>query len=780
MEGKNMKMDEEAEGMEAENEKVQEGEMENAESENAESENAESENAESDSAESENDNVESENDNVESENDNVESENDNVESENDNVESENDNVESENDNVESENDNVESENEDARGECEEPSSKKNPKENDSSSVIDRNTLWSDLYISRPFLKVLYEGKLNNPTFIQRDVIPLALEGKSILANSETGSGKTLAFVLPILERLLHSPNIKMRSYNPRSICITKSLILLPTRELALQCYDVVKSMTKYVPITYSLFCGGIDVKQQEHEYKKKKDIFICTPGRILDLLLNSSSDFINYLEVVVFDEADKLLELGFKEECLKVLDVCKFKKQILFFSATLTRDIKELANFSLKNPIFIQSGVDNRKVDSKGEIIPSCISNKKILKSFKISEKLNQEFVNIVNEKYRRAALLHLCSNVYKNHAIIFFKTKKETHLMYLIFSLFNFKCAELHGSLTQKKRIESILKFKKNEVDFLLCTELASRGLDIDHILYVINYNLPSNVIKYVHRIGRTARIGKDGTSSTLYRPNEKTDVKKIIKGLKKSKNAKIFRRNISNDSILHWDNLLRKKKKQIKEMIKEEKENKEIDKATKSIEKIKNLIQFKEEIMSRPPREWFLTNKEKLHLRKLNMKNDMLCDGSTGESGENHTRGERACKNQTDGNGVRRKDTDREGACRKNSDKKKSRKDKKKNQKRDKEEDKSKLKNFRSIIRELKLNVLVNGKGKMEKSKNVKGVRKNWQKNKNGAGVQGGKVGKGINRDNNANSGRIGNGAKNGNNPPRSAAQFKKRKRS
>lgn len=150
------------------------------------------------------------------------------------------------------------------------------------------------------------------------MIPLALEGKSILANSETGSGKTLAFVLPILERLLQSVNIKMRRNNMKgSYNITKALILLPTRELSLQCYDVIRSLTKYVTITYSLFCGGIDIKQQEYEFKKRNDIFVCTPGRILDLLLNSSSDFINYLEIVVFDEADKLLELGFKEECLK-------------------------------------------------------------------------------------------------------------------------------------------------------------------------------------------------------------------------------------------------------------------------------------------------------------------------------------------------------------------------------------------------------------------------------------------------------------------------------
>ncbi|GAW83879.1 DEAD/DEAH box ATP-dependent RNA helicase [Plasmodium gonderi] len=595
-------------------------------------------------------------------------------------------------------------------------------ESNSSGVIDRNTLWSDLYLSKAFLKVLYENKFNHPTFIQRDVIPLALEGKSILANSETGSGKTLAFVLPILERLLHSPNIKMRNHNSRSNCITKSLILLPTRELALQCYDVVKSMTKYVSITYSLFCGGIDVKQQEYEYKKKKDIFICTPGRILDLLLNSSSDFVNYLEVVVFDEADKLLELGFKEECLKVLDVCKFKKQILFFSATLTRDIKELANFSLKNPVFIQSGNDSRKVDEKGEYIPSCIiSNKKMLKFFKISGKLNQEFVNIVNEKYRRAALLHLCSNVYKNHAIIFFKTKKETHVMYLIFSLFNFKCAELHGSLTQKKRIESILKFKKNEVDFLLCTELASRGLDIDHILYVINYNLPSSVVKYVHRIGRTARIGKEGTASTLYRPNEKVDVKKIIKGLKKNKNSKIFRRNISNDSILHWDELLKKKRKKIKEIIMQEKENKEIDKATQSIEKIKNIIQFKDEIMSRPPREWFITNKEKMHLRRLNMKSEKL--------GDNSKRGNADEKGVNDVRNRRGKDKRK----RKNNEDDEEEIGEKEEEKEREKEEKRKLKSYRSIIRELKLNVLFKGKGKFDMSENGKRSRNNnWGKHK------------------------------------------------
>ncbi|CRH02934.1 DEAD/DEAH box ATP-dependent RNA helicase, putative [Plasmodium relictum] len=571
---------------------------------------------------------------------------------------------------------------------------KNANDNCDNNIIDKNSLWSDLYISRPFLKVLYELKFNNPTFIQKDVIPLALEGKSILANSETGSGKTLAFVLPILERLLHSPNIIMRKNNPKSLSITKSLILLPTRELALQCYDVIRSLTKYVLITYSLFCGGIDIKQQEYEYKKKKDIFICTPGRILDLLLNSSSDFINFLEIVVFDEADKLLELGFKEECLKILDVCKFKKQILFFSATLTNDIKELVNFSLKNPIFIQSG-QNFEMDKK------FTKSDKILKTFKISENLKQEFVNIVQEKYRKAALLYLCNNIYKNHAIIFFKTKRETHLMYTIFKMLNFKCAELHGSLTQKKRIESILKFKKKEVNFLLTTELASRGLDIDHVLYVINYNIPSNVIKYVHRIGRTARIGKEGTASTLYLLKEKIHVKKIIKGLKKNKNLKIFKRNIAKDNILHWYNILKKNKEKIKKTLEQEKTEKEIEKSQKSIEKIKNLITYKDEILNRPPRTWFLTKKEKIDLKKSTKKNNELYDSINGKK--------KLFLNENN----------------KDSKIKKRAYNLEKNRKiKNNDEEKKKLKSYQTIIKDLKLNILHN---KSKSSKHILKDNKN-----------------------------------------------------
>ncbi|KAI4835201.1 ATP-dependent RNA helicase DRS1 [Plasmodium brasilianum] len=585
----------------------------------------------------------------------------------------------------------------------------------SSGLIDKDTLWSDLYISRPFLKALYELKFNNPTFIQKDVIPLALEGKSILANSETGSGKTLAFVLPILERLLHSPSVKMRKGSKKNISITKGLILLPTRELALQCYDVIKSLTKYVLITHSLFCGGIDTKQQEYEYKKKKDIFVCTPGRILDLLLNSSNDFINFLEIVVFDEADKLLELGFKEECLKILDVCKFKKQILFFSATLTKDIKELANFSSKNPIYIQS--ENRRISascgSKEEIEGSISTpvikrnSKSAFKTFKISEKLKQEFVDIREERYRKAVLLHLCSNVYKKNAIIFFKTKWETHVMFLTLTLLKFKCAELHGALNQKKRIESILKFKKEEVDFLLCTDLASRGLDIEHIRYVINYNLPTNVVKYIHRIGRTARLGKDGTASTLYLHNERMDIKKILKGLRKSENSKIFKRSISNDNILRWGKLLEKNKEKLNEILEQEKADKELEKSTKAIEKIKNFIEFQDEILNRPAKKWFLTNKERFNLKKLNAKSDSLslCNYSNNNKEKN-------LLNNSDNNAatsVRSNNVREKGKRRNNS------KNNRSNKSSEEQEEKRKLNSYRSIIRDLKLNILTNNKSKL-----------------------------------------------------------------
>ncbi|SCN63766.1 DEAD/DEAH box ATP-dependent RNA helicase, putative [Plasmodium chabaudi chabaudi] len=598
-------------------------------------------------------------------------------------------------------------------------------------LIEKNTLWSDLHISRPLLKVLYELKFENPTYIQKDVIPLALEGKSILANSETGSGKTLAFVLPMLERLLYSPNIKLRKENRKSVNITKALILLPTRELAMQCYDVINSLIKYSPITCSLFCGGIDPKEQENEYKKKKDIFVCTPGRILDLLLNSSNDFIDYLEIVIFDEADKLLELGFKEECLKILDVCKFKKQILFFSATLTKDIKELANFSLRNPIFIQS--ENKNKDDKNK------QTNKNLKSFKISENLHQEFLNIINEKYRKATLLHLCNEVYKNHCIIFFKTRKETHLMYILLKLLDFKCEELHGLMSQKKRIESILKFKNQEVDFLLCTELASRGIDIDHVKYVVNYSLPASVVKYVHRIGRTARIGKKGTACTFFLPKEKENVKKIIKGVKKNNNSKIYKRVISEEKILHWDSIIKKNKNKIKEILENENVEKEIEKSNISINKIKNLITFKDEIYNRPKKTWFISSKEKSKLRKMNFKNGIMkSDGYL-----NKDREEKVGSNKPneDNNNRSKKHNSNDNTKKKNKNKRKLNDDEEDEE--DEEQDmKKKLKSYRSIIRDLKLNILPNKKDKNNKFKlnkkdenDRKGdfkIHKNFNKNK------------------------------------------------
>ncbi|SCM27023.1 DEAD/DEAH box ATP-dependent RNA helicase, putative [Plasmodium chabaudi chabaudi] len=598
-------------------------------------------------------------------------------------------------------------------------------------LIEKNTLWSDLHISRPLLKVLYELKFENPTYIQKDVIPLALEGKSILANSETGSGKTLAFVLPMLERLLYSPNIKLRKENRKSVNITKALILLPTRELAMQCYDVINSLIKYSPITCSLFCGGIDPKEQENEYKKKKDIFVCTPGRILDLLLNSSNDFIDYLEIVIFDEADKLLELGFKEECLKILDVCKFKKQILFFSATLTKDIKELANFSLRNPIFIQS--ENKNKDDKNK------QTNKNLKSFKISENLHQEFLNIINEKYRKATLLHLCNEVYKNHCIIFFKTRKETHLMYILLKLLDFKCEELHGLMSQKKRIESILKFKNQEVDFLLCTELASRGIDIDHVKYVVNYSLPASVVKYVHRIGRTARIGKKGTACTFFLPKEKENVKKIIKGVKKNNNSKIYKRVISEEKILHWDSIIKKNKNKIKEILENENVEKEIEKSNTSINKIKNLITFKDEIYNRPKKTWFISSKEKSKLRKMNFKNGIMkSDGYL-----NKDREEKVGSNKPneDNNNRSKKHNSNDNTKKKNKNKRKL--DDEEEDEEDEEQDmKKKLKSYRSIIRDLKLNILPNKKDKNNKFKlnkkdenDRKGdfkIHKNFNKNK------------------------------------------------
>lgn len=316
--------------------------------------------------------------------------------------------------------------------------------------------------------------------MQRDVLPVALRGSDCLITAATGSGKTAAFLLPILERLLQSPGVRQRRQGPRGQitggrAATKALILVPTRELAVQCHAMLQSLAQFTMITHVLVTGGFQSKDQVSSLKNQPDVVVATPGRILDHLLNAQSVHMDLLEIVVFDEADRLLELGFREECLSVLKHCSRSRQTMLLSATFTKAVKDLATDTLKAPVRISVGEANTLVAT-----------------------LTQEFVKLADESVREATLFALLKKTYTKSTIIFINTKKQAHRIAILCALNNLKVAEIHGNLKQSQRIEAISAFQKGEVPFLLATDVAARGLDLPSVDTVINYELPMDTARY------------------------------------------------------------------------------------------------------------------------------------------------------------------------------------------------------------------------------------------------------------------------------------------
>eukprot|EP00922_Rhytidocystis_sp_ex-Travisia-forbesii_P048057 GHVS01071594.1.p1 GENE.GHVS01071594.1~~GHVS01071594.1.p1 ORF type:complete len:577 (+),score=46.27 GHVS01071594.1:29-1732(+) len=467
------------------------------------------------------------------------------------------------------------------------------------------TAWTDLRLSKPLLMALSDLQFDSPTPIQREAIPMGLQGRDILGTAQTGSGKTAAFLLPILERLWQSPSVHSRKITPSGPvggrATTRALILLPTRELAGQCDEMIKTFVKYTPITHALVYGGMSAKVQESALRYQPDIVVATPGRVLDLLLNSQSVHMEQLEIVVFDEADRLLEMGFKEECLQVLKQCSRTHQTMLFSATLNDGISDLAELALSKPVRIRTN-------------PSA----------KVTETLSQEFIQIPKERAREAALLYLCTEEHTDGAIIFFQTKKAAHRMAIIFEKLGFSFSELHGNLSQEQRTTSLERFQSGEVKLLLATELAARGLDIASVKTVINFHPPNDIVRYVHRVGRTARMGATGKAVTLFTEAEKPQVRRIAKAAstpskaKQDEKSSFIVRNIQPALVMKWEKKVEDMEQHINNTLKEEKAGRELRLADMYIKKSENLHTFKDEINSRPEKRWHITNKEKGQLRE------------------------------------------------------------------------------------------------------------------------------------------------------------------
>ncbi|KAI0997780.1 ATP-dependent RNA helicase [Podosphaera aphanis] len=447
---------------------------------------------------------------------------------------------------------------------------------------DVRTTFQSMSLSRPILRGLAAVGFSQPTPIQAKTIPVALLGKDIVGGAVTGSGKTAAFIVPILERLF---------YRPKKIPTTRVAILMPTRELAIQCHAVATKIASHTDIKFCLAVGGLNLKAQEVELRLRPDVIIATPGRFIDHMRNSVSFTVDTLEILVLDEADRMLEAGFSDELNEIVATIPKSRQTMLFSATMNSSVDNLIRVGLNKPARIL-------VDSQKQTVAT----------------LTQEFIRLRpgRETKRAGYLLYLCKNVYTNRVIVFFRQKKEAHRVRIIFGLLGLKAAELHGSMSQEQRIASIEAFRDGKVDFLLATDLASRGLDIKGVDTVINYEAPQSHEIYLHRVGRTARAGRQGRACTLAAEPDRKVIKAAVKS-GRSQGAKILSRVIEVSDADKWAEKVEKMQEEIDEILKEEKEEKQLAQAEMQVRRGENIIVHEDEIKARPKRTWFESEEQK-----------------------------------------------------------------------------------------------------------------------------------------------------------------------
>ena len=453
--------------------------------------------------------------------------------------------------------------------------------NDFKSSLSSSFLTMNL--SRPILKALTSLGFHTPTPIQAATIPVALLGKDVVGNAVTGSGKTAAFIIPMLERLLYREKGK-------NAAATRCLVLVPTRELAVQCFEVGKRLSAHTDVRFALIVGGLSLKAQESTLRTRPDVVIATPGRLIDHLRNSMSFNLDALDVLVLDEADRMLSEGFADELTEIIKSCPTSRQTMLFSATMTDSVDELVRMSLDKPVRLF--VDPKRTTARG---------------------LVQEFVRIKagREGDRVALLVAICKRTFKERVIIFYRSKKLAHQMRVLFGLLDMRSEELHGDLTQEQRLKALQSFRDGKVDYLMATDLASRGLDIKGVETVINHDMPGQLAQYLHRVGRTARAGKCGRSVTLVGETDRKMLKAAIKH--SAGEDKVRHRVVPPETVEGWAEAIKDLEDEVKAVLQEEKEAKELRKAEMEISKGQNILEHEAEIFSRPARTWFQSSKDK-----------------------------------------------------------------------------------------------------------------------------------------------------------------------
>ncbi|MCG2587257.1 DEAD/DEAH box helicase [Rhodohalobacter sulfatireducens] len=361
--------------------------------------------------------------------------------------------------------------------------------------------FKSLNITDPILRSLNEEGYSTPTPIQSRAIPIALEGKDLLASAQTGTGKTAAFAIPILQNL--GANQQKRGQKK-----IRSLIVTPTRELAIQIDESFKSYGRYTGLYTTVVYGGVSQKRQVKQLKNGVDILTATPGRLLDLM-NQRHISLSDVEVFVLDEADRMLDMGFIHDIKKIRKALPNKHQTLFFSATLPNSILKLANSLLHNP-------------AKVEIEPESPTVDTITQGLYFVEKGN-----------KKNLLINILKDAGIESALVFTRTKRNANKVVQILNKKNINAEAIHGNKSQSARQRALGNFKDQKTRVLVATDIAARGIDVDELKYVINYEIPNEPETYVHRIGRTGRAGADGTALSFVDSVERAyirDIQKLI----------------------------------------------------------------------------------------------------------------------------------------------------------------------------------------------------------------------------------------------------------
>lgn len=360
--------------------------------------------------------------------------------------------------------------------------------------------FKEFNLRKEHILALQDMYIENPTDIQSKVIPKMRKGNDILAHAQTGTGKTLAFLIPILESI---PDISSG---------IRSLIIVPTRELSNQITDVLKYFQKYRSLSVVNASGGHNITTQIQKLSSNTDIVVGTPGRVLDLLRNGNINFKN-IDSFVIDEMDQILAFGFLEDVILLMNKTPRKKQVCMFSATVSQDVKKLSKQFMLNPIYLTA--------ERGEVVLDNISQ--LIVQTKDSRKLS--------------SLIYSIEKINPFMCMIFCNSKKNAEKLYSDFIHHQYKNMELlHGEMSQNKRENILKKFRELKVQYLITTDLSARGMDIEGVSHVINYDIPRDVEYYIHRIGRTGRMNQIGYAISFVTEKDIANMKKIQKRIKKT----------------------------------------------------------------------------------------------------------------------------------------------------------------------------------------------------------------------------------------------------